>query len=388
MVTGDEGGIVKIWRKALNDEQQRRTSSSSSSSSSSISYECIQTLTDHQSSISALAVFNAPDGTRLLLTGGSDSKILFYICNSLEPFKLQQTIDLNGRLPLDIAISTLPGTLDRFVLAFALTEKRLQIWQGSLSSFATDSEADGFTKAITLEGHEDWIRCLDFAFHGDEDLMLASGSQDGYIRLWRFSRDLQASTTSSTEQNTAEDELNDDMLDEFERKMQGETVGPSRQLSTKAHLLRVQGGGDGEQPIDLSVSLEALLIGHEGWVTNVHWSPSELYPNSAPRLLSTSADNSMIIWSTEPTTSIWTSGQRFGEIGGRGLGLFGGVWAVGETNVSVVANGWNGGIHRWTTERALLEEADWLPDIAPTGHALAVKGIQWDPAGEYLLSVR
>lgn len=251
-----------------------------------------------------------------------------------------------------------------------------------------------------------------------EDLMLASGSQDGYIRLWRVTELSQALTGAesavASQQKTEEsDQLDDDMLDEFERQMTGETGGTARggkQLSTKAHVITLgsSAGTDGAAgPRQYGINLEALLIGHEGWVTNVHWSPSlhSISSNIAvtPRLLSTAADNSMIIWAPEPRTAVWLAQHRFGEMNAKGLGLFGALWTVeGESSagahgrsasLSVVANAWNGGFQRWSAEvlcdsAAEQESEQWESEAAPTGHGLAVKDLAWDPAHEYLVSVR
>ena len=41
-----------------------------------------------------------------------------------------------------------------------------------------------FEHVLTLKGHEDWVRCLAFAMSDEGKLLLASASQDRYIRLW------------------------------------------------------------------------------------------------------------------------------------------------------------------------------------------------------------
>lgn len=64
------------------------------------------------------------------------------------------------------------------------------------------------------------------------DLLLASGSQDNYIRLWRI-----APVTAAASAETRGSGL--DLLDEFERKLAGE-AGGSAQISTKAHVLSVE----------------------------------------------------------------------------------------------------------------------------------------------------
>jgi elongator complex protein 2 len=142
------------------------------------------------------------------------------------------------------------------------------------------------------------------------------------------------------------------------------------------------------------ISLEALLIGHEGKLTNVHFSPSQLY--ESPRLLSTAADNSMIIWAPEAqgqgVNTIWLPKQRFGELGaGRSLGMFGALWSTSDraarSDVSVITNSWSGGLQRWRQSSDDPDEEQWVSEIAPTGHALAVEDLAWDPSSSYLLSV-
>lgn len=208
--------------------------------------------------------------------------------------------------------------------------------------------------------------------------MLASASQDSYVRLWRLTR--LAETPTIAESTSAEtDELDDEMLDDFERRMTGDAGGTSRsgtQLSTKAHVITLPTASYG-------ISLEALLIGHEGWVTALHWSPT-----SPRRLLTTSADNSMIIWAPEPHSAIWTAQHRFGDISSRGLGLFGALWVPREGGaIDVVANAWNGGFQRWSAHEQ-GEAEEWTAKWAPTGHGAGVKDLAWDPAKEYLISVR
>jgi elongator complex protein 2 len=122
------------------------------------------------------------------------------------------------------------GCTDRRVQVFTLKNKQLEL-------------------AVSLEGHEDWIRCLAVVPYpsADEtnntsDLLIASGSQDNYIRLWRISPF--ADTTNRAE-NDAPVAHGDglDMLDEFERKLAGAAgYGGSMQISTKAHVIAVEDG--------------------------------------------------------------------------------------------------------------------------------------------------
>jgi elongator complex protein 2 len=72
--------------------------------------------------------------------------------------------------------------------------------------------------------------------------MLASGSQDNYVRLWRISP-VQQSQSVQVSKTAGEQDANGlDLLDEFERKLAGE-AGGSVQISTKAHVLSVEENG-------------------------------------------------------------------------------------------------------------------------------------------------
>lgn len=220
---------------------------------------------------------------------------------------------------------------------------------------------------LSLEGHEDWVRCVSLtpylsADGTGTDLLLATGAQDNYIRLWRIA-------PLVTERKL-------DLLDEFESRLGGSAGAALGQISTKSHVLGVEGH-------NYNITLEALLIGHEAGLTNVHWSPSP-----SPVLLSSAADNSLIIWSptegasgSESRDGIWVPEHRFGAFGGRGLAFFGAVWGPGGD--SVVATGWTGGVERWVRSAT---RAGW--DAAPgvTGHYGSVRSVAWDPRGDYLLT--
>lgn len=115
-------------------------------------------------------------------------------------------------------------------LVAGLTDRRIRIYTLS---------GGRFEHAISLEGHEDWVRCLAITEYpsgveSSNDLLLASGSQDNYVRLWRIAQVAERSTESSGSITGG----GLDMLDEFERKLAGE-AGGSVQISTKAHVLAV-----------------------------------------------------------------------------------------------------------------------------------------------------
>ena len=138
-----------------------------------------------------------------------------------------------------------------------------------------------------------------------------------------------------------------------------------------------------------SVTFDALLVGHEAAVTALQWRPSR----KSATLLSTSTDSSLILWSpssiNEPkdqSSCIWISRQRFGDIGGQRLGGFvGGLWA--REGGEALAWGWGGGWRRWRCQAPSdTVDENWIEVGGMAGHSGPVKGIDWSPNGEYLIS--
>ncbi|KAL1411052.1 Elongator subunit elp2 [Vanrija albida] len=340
-VSGDAVGGVRLWAEGEGRQ-----------------FTCTASFVAHEgASISALAVLPTPAGAPVeLLTGDSSANVKRWRIAAGEAEHVE-SLEMKGRLPLDMEVAVLPGS-SQPVLAIGATDRKVQIWT------LRDGE---FWYTTSLEGHEDWIRCLSFtpypALSGaGTDLLLATGSQDNYIRLWRI-----------TPAAAADEGL--DILDEFERRLGGEDGGV---LSTKAHVLSVDEGG---RALKFNITLEALLVGHESGLTNVHWSPATA--EGPAILLSSASDNSLVIWA--PTAGehtrdgIWVPEHRFGAFGGRGLAFFGAVWGPGAG--SVLTTGWTGGVERW-----VRGPEGWDPRSAVTGHFGPVHSVAWDGGGDYIVS--
>ncbi|WVQ98910.1 hypothetical protein IAU59_006041 [Kwoniella sp. CBS 9459] len=379
-ISGDNAGEVRIW-----SETQQGTSSSG--------WAGERAWKAHAGSISALGCISTTSEGALkdtVITGGSDGTLRFWRIGGQSAEEVQK-IDLKGKLPLDVEVGYLPGSSAPIVVV-GCTDRRIRIYT---------YENAQFIHSLSLEGHEDWIRCLSFTSYPssndansgakqDDDLLLASGSQDNFIRLWRVSlvdqQQQSSEAVTGSESNKGDIAVGDasglDMLDEFEKRLAGE-AGGNVQISTKAHVLAVQ---DGEKSLRYDITLEALLVGHESGLTNVHWSPSG--PSSAPVLLSSAADNSLIIWTPSSTSTstdgIWVPEHRFGAIGGRGLSFYGALW--GKDAKSVLASGWNGGWEQWVQSED-GSGVGWEVESGLNGHHGEVQSVAWDPRGEYLLSV-
>lgn len=195
-------------------------------------------------------------------------------------------------------------------------------------------------ESIKLTGHENWVRSLDFCPQENNELVLASASQDRYIRLWRFSR-------QSVEENPLKSGL-----------------------STK-----VQHVGS------YTVFFEALLMGHDDWVLSIQWDPSTF------RLLSASSDSSLIVWAADNLThedegyDLWTPQVRLGDMSILGAstatGASGGFWGAYWLESHVATASRSGAWRLWTRDT-------WKPVVGISGHTRTVTWVSW--LGSYVLS--
>jgi elongator complex protein 2 len=297
-------------------------------------------------------------GSDIFVTGASDGrvkiwKLLHDSDFSLLDAKLLQTITLAPKyFPLNLALATLDDS--SIVLAVAGTRSTIQVF------ISQDTQ---FRLAATLTGHEGWIRALTFTretLDDDSDLLLASASQDKYIRLWRVHRGEELPAVSSA--------LNDPALG---------VLGKS--LSNKVHRIE-------SQISKYSLTFEALLLGHEDWIYTASWR----HRQGKLQLLTTSEDNSLAIWESDPTSGVWVCTMRLGEISaqkgsttatGSAGGFWIGLWSP-DAN-SVVSLGRTGSWRMWTYTSS---EDMWVQQVAITGHVKEVKGVCWSKNGSYLLS--
>jgi elongator complex protein 2 len=356
---GDSVNVVRIWEK----QSKRFIASGSadktiriwSDSDKTISgFEEIQCLTDHAASVNALAVLPSEG---LFVSGAADGtvKIWHFSEVGVQPV---QSIALQPRyIPLALALVALPG--GDIVLAVAGTSNLIQL-------YAQYPSAGGFELQATLSGHEGWIRSLDFTRERntpESDILLASASQDKYIRLWRFHN---GSTAVPTHTSAAYD------------------LSKKVSLSNKAHEV-------GSESRKHTVTFEALLIGHEDWIYTARWAPGGGDDHEhAPALLSASADNSLSIWTAEPASGLWVCSSRLGEISSQkgsttATGSTGGFW-IGlwqPEGRSIVSLGRTGSWRKWTRD----ESHDmWIQQVATSGHVEEVRSIAWAPSGGYLVS--
>jgi elongator complex protein 2 len=340
LLSGAADNTIRIWR-AQNDKASP--------------YTCVKTVSGHTSPITKIATLLGSD---VFASGSSDGSVKIWRLVHDDSFlsvdvELLQTVVLKPKyFPLIIALGQLDA--DSMILAVAGTRPTVQIF------VSRDTQ---FQLSATLTGHEGWIRALDFTREtSDEssDLLLASASQDKYIRLWRFHQGNELPVASSA--------LNDPALG-----------GLVKSLSNKAHWIE-------SATSKHSITFEALLLGHEDWIYTASWRRRD----GKLQLLSTSEDNSLAIWESDPTSGVWVCITRLGEISAQkgstsATGSAGGFW-IGlwsPDGNSVVSLGRTGSWRKWTYSAV---QDMWTQQVAITGHVREVKGVTWSRDGSYLLS--
>ncbi|CAJ2508024.1 Uu.00g092100.m01.CDS01 [Anthostomella pinea] len=326
---------------------------------------CIQTIHEHTAAVNCIATLHPRGkpglGTRMFATGAADASIKVWTFDGAEA-RVVQTIKPNPKFfPLSIALSKLDEDGDSLVLAAAGTRDIIQIF------VASSTDSPDFQVQATLSGHEGWIRSLDFtreSSRSNSDLILASASQDKYVRLWRFhqGKELPAATVTGADASLG-------------------AFLPGKSPSNKAYRLKA-----GEA--DFSITFEALLLGHDDWIYSAKWYS---VPDTGKlQLLSTSADNTLAIWVADPSSGIWVTTVRVGEISrekgattatGSTGGFWTGLWSPDGTSVTCL--GRTGSWRLWNYNK---EQDQWVPEIGISGHTRAVTGISWSGNGDYLLS--
>ncbi|KAI8714421.1 Elongator complex protein 2 [Fusarium sp. LHS14.1] len=346
LITGSDDKTLILWK----------------ASKAGCDFKPIQTSSEHAGAINCISVLRVEGSQRwLIATGSADASIKIWNFENDQLALLQTIKTATKYFPLCISLSYADQDGDVLVLASAGTRDIVQILTAEAKA-----EQIRFEVQATLTGHEGWIRSLSFAKETsapESDLLLASASQDKYVRIWRIhqGKELPALAASGSDPSS-------------------DAYLPGKSPSNKAHRLKSAGK-------DFSVTFEALLLGHEDWIYSARWRRQD---DGKLQLLSTSADNSLAIWEADPSSGIWVSMARLGEISrekgattatGSTGGFWTGLWS--PDGKSVACLGRTGSWRRW---EYVPSEDSWRPCIAITGHTRAVTGITWAKNGEYLLS--
>lgn len=275
----------------------------------------------------------------LICTGSIKGELKLWFRDTKNDVKCIQTLTLGKRLPIEASFAYLPST-NLPLLAVATESSTIELYVANSHSI----EEVHFVKVQVLIGHEDWVRCMDFNYITDNNILLASGSQDAMIRLWKISTNVVES--------------------------------PSDELQQKEQVFVAN-------DTNYNITLESVLYGHEGWIYGVHWYPlQQNNEGRVPRLLSCSLDKSMIIWEPDELTGIWSEKVRVGEVGGNSLGFYGCKFS--SNGLNILAHGYQGSFHIWEYSD---DAGNWIPKSVPSGHFDEVVDLCWDPKGRFVCEI-
>ena len=342
MLTGSVDATIRVWGAAPD---------------SPCYFDHLTTLIGHTGAVNCITTLGE-DG--IAVSGASDGTIrIWHITISHEGTRatLLQTLDLRPKaFVLAVAIYR-PKNHDHVILAAGGTRNVVEIYATSSSCAASE-----YTHKATLTGHESWIRSLDFTTEGSfdtADAILASASQDKFVRLWRL-RQLTDVAPSSFGGGCS-------------------AVTDIVTLSNKSYKFSIDQS-------KYAFVFEALLLGHEDWIYSAKWHTS----SSGSFLLTASADNSLAIWKAESASGVWICSTRLGDLSAQkgsttATGSIGGFWTGlwSSDGQSVVSLGRTGSWRLW---RCSKEAAVWNQRSAISGHTGDVRALAWSMEGTYVLS--
>ncbi|XP_062566490.1 elongator complex protein 2-like [Saccostrea cucullata] len=288
-----------------------------------------------------------------IVTGSTDSQLMIWKDSGSNDFTPLQSLSFGTGFVLDVSLICLPTT-GIPLLACGCDDHKIHLYslQDDCKLFQL------FNKVISLQGHEDWVRAVDFCVEDSGDVMLASAGQDYLIRIWRLSR----RDAGSDEVNKSVQELSID--DEI--KMRENTFSFTYKKKKQT----------------FAVSLESVLSGHENWIYSIRWQPPVVMETSSHqpmKLLSASMDKTMIIWMPDPESGVWIEQVRVGEVGGYIIGCA--LFVIGR---SIIAHGYQGAFHQWSYNETSNQ---WRPVVTGSGHFDEVEDLGWDTGGQFVMTV-
>lgn len=334
LITGAANGEVLLWK---NDQ----------------SWTCLDKAAAHDGTVNIIAVLNH---SNVFATGGADAKVKLWKAENGK-IDVLSTLELKPKfMPLALALGLFSETPNHDSAFLVVGGTRNDIQTYSIEGLRSSPQ---FKLCATLTGHEAWIRSLALTTLPEGEILLASASQDKYVRLWRF----QPGNTAA-----------------------GNRPNNPSSISTGTNTLTAKVQSVSAAGSRYSITFEALLLGHEDWVYSATWNPKA----ATLQLLTASADGSLSIWESDPASGIWISVSRLGEISGQkgattatgsSGGFWMGLWSPEGDMVTCL-----GRTGSWRLWQYSADSQFWTQKYAVSGHISSVNGICWSPDGSYLLS--
>lgn len=334
LISGAGDGEIRLW------QGPKKTPS----------WKCSTHTKAHNGAVNIIASLS---DTPIFATGGADWLVRLWSIGAGAIVPLH-TINLTPRyVPLALVLGRFPGDdrADCVFVGVGGTKANVQVFVVERLGDQPQHELQA-----TLSGHEGWIRSLSLRRHQDEYL-LASASHDKYIRIWRIRQQRPN-------------------LEEDVTRLQD---GSEKTLTRKVQMLHV---GNAKY----SIVFEALLLGHEDWVYSASWNGI----GQSQQLLTASADGSLAIWEPDPSSGIWVSKLRLGEISGQkgattATGSAGGFWVAlwSSNGQAIMCLDRSGSWRHWCYNESLDY---WASKPGLSGHVGSANDISWSKGGYYLLS--
>jgi elongator complex protein 2 len=194
---------------------------------------------------------------------------------------------------------------------------------------------------LSLPGHTNWINTIDVKSLEGKGLLVATGSSDRTVRVWKIAP----------------------LLDPKSQTGLLEVIAPRKK--------EFELGGT-----FFTMNCDAIIYGHEGMVNSVRWDHSSM------RLGSAGSDRTIIIW--RPTLEGgWSSIVQLGDVAT--ITSAGGYYSVLFATIGkverIIAHGTTGSIIQYIN----TEESDYrIGEPIMTGHVLDLQSCDWSPSGQCL----
>ena len=343
LLSGSSDGNIICWSNHIDDNLQLYVLSSNMKHLGAISSLDGVILPTLQGNDMSLVVSSAGDSTVKVWSNMVSSECFVNMCEA-------QTIDFKNKFVLDVRVHIFPLT-ETVAFACACDDFKISIYILMNSEEAKLGKTPTFKESLKLTGHEDWVRKLDFVDIANNYILLASCSQDSYIRLWKIQ-------CVDSESNLKETD---------------------NCLQTKKEFFSVPCG---KETREYFASVEAVLSAHENWVYSANWNKSTCTSDlQGLRLLSASIDKTIVSWKYDKDSNLWVDDMRVGEVGGNTLGFYNAGFMSNEE--VILGHSFSGALHSWR----LNTDDVWESTPATTGHMSGVNDIDWEPNhGRYLLS--
>ncbi|GMG39421.1 unnamed protein product [Ambrosiozyma monospora] len=357
LISGSEDKTIKVWKY---DSEKNK-------------FELRQTLTGHGATVTTFAIFD----DNLFVSGCANGELKVWLKSTSNEqndnqseFVLGESFTIKAGF-YQLALALTQVAQSQYVLFIGGTNTNLYSY-----SIVTSNQSVSVNQCAVLTGHEDWIKSIAIKKLTDETFFIASGSQDRYIRLWKLS-------LNGSIDNSDQDKTKLTLLFNKQYKFTIESSSASTGTTTKG-----------------AISFDAIIMGHDDWISSLVWHPD---PNTV-KLLSGSADTTIMIWEPDTTSGIWVSKVRLGEMSIKGAstatGASGGFWCAlwmftKNGAEFILTNGKTGSFRCWENTNAGVVSASTNDESAEpnfvqapclTGNMKDITDLEWSPNGDYLLS--